>query len=44
MLIIDGQLPEAAEAEALEHYAFKRLYAAIRQETLPEAVAARFRI
>jgi AcrR family transcriptional regulator len=34
MLIIDGQLPEAAQREALEHYAFERLYASIRQETL----------
>src|SRR5215467_5033827 len=34
MLIIDGQLPEAAQREALDHYAFERLYASIRQETL----------
>jgi AcrR family transcriptional regulator len=34
MLIIDGQLPEAAQTEALEHYAFERLYASVRQETL----------
>ena len=34
MLIIDGQLPEAAQREALEHYAFERLYASIRQEAL----------
>ena len=32
MLVIDGQLPEAAQREALEHYAFERLYASIRQE------------
>jgi len=34
MLVIDGQLPEAAQREALEQYAFERLYASIRQETL----------
>jgi AcrR family transcriptional regulator len=34
MLVIDGQLPEAAQREALEHYAFERLYASVRQETL----------
>jgi len=34
LLVIDGQLPGAAQREALEHYAFERLYASIRQETL----------
>jgi AcrR family transcriptional regulator len=34
MLIIDGQLPEAAQREALEQYAFEQMYASIRQETL----------
>jgi AcrR family transcriptional regulator len=34
MLAIDGQLPEAAQREALEHYMFERLYASISQETL----------
>jgi AcrR family transcriptional regulator len=34
MLVIDGQLPEATQREALEQYAFERLYASIRQETL----------
>src|SRR5215472_10655963 len=29
MLAIDGQLPEAAHREALEHYMFERLYASI---------------
>jgi AcrR family transcriptional regulator len=33
MLVIDGQLPGAAQREALEQYAFERLYATIRQET-----------
>ena len=34
MLVIDGQLPEAAQTGALEHYALERLDASIRQETL----------
>ena len=34
MLVIDGQLPEATQREALEQYAFDRIYASIRQETL----------
>ena len=34
MLVIDGQLPEAAQAGALERYALERLDASIRQETL----------
>ena len=33
MLVIDGQLPEAAQREALEQYAFESLYASIREET-----------
>jgi len=33
MLVIDGQLPEATQREALEQYAFERIYASIRQET-----------
>ena len=33
MLVIDGQLPEATQREALEQYAFERLYASIREET-----------
>ena len=37
MLVIDGQLPEAAQREALEHYAFERLYASIRQEASGDA-------
>jgi len=32
LLVIDGQLPEAAQRETLEQYAFERLYASIRQE------------
>src|SRR5262252_6165201 len=32
MLVIDGQLPEAAQAGALEHYALERLDASIRRE------------
>ena len=32
-LVIDGQLPEATEREALEQYAFERIDAAIRQDT-----------
>ena len=35
MLIIDGQVPEAAQREAFEQYSVERIYAAIRQETLP---------
>jgi AcrR family transcriptional regulator len=34
MLLIDGQLPEPAQREALELYAAERTYASIRQETL----------
>jgi hypothetical protein len=34
MLVIDGQLPEAAQKDALEHYTFERLNSSIRQETL----------
>jgi len=34
MLIIDGQIPEAAQTGALEHYALESLDASIRQETL----------
>jgi hypothetical protein len=33
MLVIDGQLPAAAQREALEHYALERLNASICQET-----------
>jgi len=33
MLVIDGQLPKAAQREALERYSAGKLYAAIRQET-----------
>jgi len=32
MLVIDGQLPEATQREALEQYAFKRIYASIRRK------------
>jgi hypothetical protein len=34
MLVIDGQLSEAAQTGALENYALERLDASIRQETL----------
>jgi AcrR family transcriptional regulator len=34
MLVIDGQLPEAAQRESLERYSAGRCYASIRQETL----------
>lgn len=34
MLVVDGQLPEAAQRDELEHYTFERLYASFRQETL----------
>ena len=34
MLVIDGQLPEAAQREALEQYSAERSYASIRQEAL----------
>jgi AcrR family transcriptional regulator len=34
MLVIDGQLPEAAQRESLERYSSERCYASIRQETL----------
>jgi AcrR family transcriptional regulator len=34
MLVIDGQLPAAADREALEQYAGERVDASIRQETL----------
>jgi AcrR family transcriptional regulator len=34
MLFIDGQLPETAQQDALVQYAFERLYASIRRETL----------
>jgi AcrR family transcriptional regulator len=34
MLVIDGQVPEAAQREAFEQYSVERIYAAIRQETL----------
>ena len=34
MLVIDGQLREAAQTGALEHYALERLDASIRHETL----------
>jgi hypothetical protein len=34
MLVIDGQLPEAAQREALEQYSPERSYASIRQEAL----------
>ena len=37
MLVIDGQLPEAAQREALERYAFERLYASICQEASGDA-------
>jgi AcrR family transcriptional regulator len=33
MLVIDGQVPEAAQREALEQYSVERIYASIRQET-----------
>jgi len=32
MLVIDGQLPEAAQREALEQYSAERSYSAILQE------------
>jgi len=35
MLVIDGQLPEAAQRESLERYSAERSYASIRRETLP---------
>jgi AcrR family transcriptional regulator len=35
MLVIDGQLPDAAQRDALEPYTLERIYASIRQETLP---------
>ncbi len=35
MLIVDGQLPETAQREALEQYGFERLYASIQLETAP---------
>ena len=34
MLVIDGQVPEAVQREALEQYAVERIYASIREETL----------
>jgi AcrR family transcriptional regulator len=34
MLVIDGQLPDAAQRESLEQYSAERSYASIRQETL----------
>ena len=34
MLVIDGQLSDAAQTGALEHYDYERLDASIRQETL----------
>src|SRR5215471_15205868 len=34
MLVIDGQLPKAAQTGALEDYTLERLYASIREETL----------
>jgi AcrR family transcriptional regulator len=34
MLVIDGQLPEAAQREAFEQYSADRIYAAVRQETV----------
>jgi AcrR family transcriptional regulator len=33
MLVIDGQVPEAAQREAFEQYSVERIYASIRQET-----------
>ena len=33
MLVIDGQVPEAAQTRALEQYSVERIYAAIRRET-----------
>ena len=33
MLLIDGQVPEAAQKESLEQYSVERIYASIRQET-----------
>jgi hypothetical protein len=33
MLVIDGQLPEEAQKDALERYTFERLYSSIRQDT-----------
>jgi AcrR family transcriptional regulator len=33
MLVIDGQLPEATQREALEQYSFEIMYASIRKET-----------
>src|SRR5215471_9337965 len=35
LLVIDGQLPDRAQQDALEDYTFERIYASIRQETLP---------
>lgn len=32
-LVIDGQLPETAQREALEQYSAERIYASLRQET-----------
>jgi AcrR family transcriptional regulator len=37
MLIIDGQVTEAAQREAFEQYSVERIYASIRQETSPSA-------
>jgi len=34
MLVIDGQVPEAAQREALQQYSVERIHASIRQETL----------
>ena len=34
MLVIDGQVPEAAQREAFEQYSVERIYESIRQETL----------
>jgi AcrR family transcriptional regulator len=41
MLVIDGQLPEAAQAGELEDYALERLEASISQETLHAEAARR---
>jgi hypothetical protein len=33
MLVIDGQLPEAVQKDALERYTFERLFSSFHQET-----------
>jgi hypothetical protein len=34
MLVIDGQVPEAAQRDAFEQYSVERIYESIRQQTL----------